>query len=124
MIDVSIVLSFLISHWVSDFILQTHWQASNKSKNWLALSSHVATYTVSMGLILTILVLIPFQLDILLFATWVGLNGVLHFITDAITSRISSKLFAKDWHNFFVVVGLDQLIHYVTLIVTFSWFFM
>ncbi len=69
-------------------------------------------------------------LDALLFAffpvaigyfilVWAVVNGVLHFITDAITSRITSKLWQKnDMHNFFVVVGFDQLVHYACLFIT------
>lgn len=112
------IFALVIIHWIADFVLQTHWQASNKSKNWLALSAHVATYT---GTLLVLAGAVMFGIPGLAFLTvptflaWVLLNGVLHFATDAVTSRITSKLFGKDWHNFFVVVGIDQAIHYVTL---------
>lgn len=46
-------------------------------------------------------------------------NGALHFGTDFFTSRWTSALYAKqDWHNFFAVVGFDQLIHQATLALT------
>jgi hypothetical protein len=42
-------------------------------------------------------------------------------VTDFVTSRISSRLYAKgDIHNFFVVVGFDQFLHYSALIVSYS----
>ena len=108
-------IALLATHWVADFVLQTHWQATNKSKNNFALVQHVATYTA----ILTIASIILFGLIGILFAV---VNGVLHFGTDYITSRWSSKLYAKqDWHNFFVVIGLDQYIHQLTLATT-MWF--
>lgn len=131
-ISVLLVAQIIFAHWFSDFVLQSSWMATNKSKNWLALSSHVAVYTVAFALSMVslstfigmnetgsvqhaVFVLTPYA-----FAVWIALNGVLHFITDAITSRITSRLWTKgDMHNFFVVVGLDQMIHYFCLFGTF-----
>lgn len=102
----------LVVHWVADFVMQTHWQASNKSKRMDALVRHVGTYTA----VLTVASVALFGIDGLPFA---AVNGGLHFATDYVTSRASSKLWAKqDWHNFFVVIGLDQLIHQLTLAAT------
>ena len=102
---------------VADFVLQTHWQASNKSKNNVALSRHVLVYTGCLGAASFPLLGLPDHgPQWLLFV--IG-NGVLHFATDYVTSRASSRLYAKqDWHNFFVVIGFDQLIHQTTLAVT------
>lgn len=113
-------LALLILHWVADFVFQTHWQASNKSKSNIALAHHVITYTGFLG------VAVPgifFQVNASA-AAFVAVNGVLHFVTDWCTSRVSSKLYAKqDWHNFFVVIGFDQLIHQCTLAGTMIYFF-
>ena len=118
-------LYLLVIHWFADFILQTHWQAVNKSKNNLALLAHVVTYTTFLGCF------IPFVF--LSTPVWVCFyytitNGVLHFITDYFTSRWTSKLYLKgdingNLHNFFVVIGLDQLIHQFTLALTMLYFF-
>lgn len=109
-------LGLLAVHWFADFVLQTHWQASNKSKNFDALFSHVAVYTGVLALASVLMfgaIGLPFALA----------NSVLHFWTDYVTSRASARFYAKqDWHNFFVVVGFDQLIHQVTLAVTLWWF--
>ena len=131
MLSYILILQILFAHWISDFVLQSGWMATNKSKNWLALSSHVLVYTVSMGflmLICGVIVAAAFSTTIssaimiitpLVFVKWIALNGVLHFITDAVTSRITAKLWKQnDMHNFFVVVGLDQFIHYSCLIIT------
>lgn len=104
-------------HWVADFVLQTHWQAQNKSKRLDALAYHVGTYT---GVLLfgTSIAVLGFRLDWAVIA-FAAANGALHFVTDYFTSRWSSALYAKqDWHNFFVVIGFDQLIHQITLAAT------
>jgi len=107
----------LAAHWLADFFLQTHWQASNKSKRMDALARHVGTYT--MVLLVVAIFLFGFELGV----AFAALNGVLHFGTDYFTSRWSSKLYAKqDWHNFFVVIGFDQLIHQTTLATTLAIF--
>lgn len=110
-------VALLGTHWVADFVLQTHWQASNKSKNNEALARHVGVYTAALAVASIGL----FGLT-LATAMFVAVNGALHFGTDYMTSRASSRLYAKqDWHNFFVVIGFDQLIHQTTLAATLAW---
>jgi hypothetical protein len=136
-------LLLLAVHWIGDFVLQTHWQASNKSKNNVALAAHVGMYMLS----LMIGTAIIFGQT----AGWVWfwlVNGAMHFATDWCTSRVSSRLFIREFesmnatamndqvgasdvrmvmtrdfnpHNFFVVIGFDQLIHQVTLGLTMLW---
>lgn len=45
------MICVLFVHFVADFIVQTQWQAVNKSKSLLALSQHVGTYTCCIALI-------------------------------------------------------------------------
>ena len=131
-IELLLILQIVFAHWFGDFVLQRHWMATNKSKNWLALSSHVIVYTASLyftmmttGALLVLIVYddapnaVIYAMTPFAYFLWVVVNGVLHFVTDAITSRITSKLWVKgDMHNFFVVVGFDQLIHYTCLFAT------
>jgi predicted ABC-type sugar transport system permease subunit len=130
MIEAALILQILFVHWVSDFVLQSHWMATNKSKNIWALSSHVLVYTATFafimlmsGILLSTTVwwssAIMAMLTPVAFAYWIALNGALHFMTDFVTSKITSALWQRaDFHNFFVVVGADQLIHYTCLIGT------
>lgn len=112
-------ICLLVVHWFGDFVLQTHWQASNKSKRNDALAAHVGVYTFTLA-VGTLLIFSQGRNSRI--AIFFLLNGVLHLVTDYFTSRASSKLYAKqDWHNFFVVVGFDQLIHQVTLALTMLW---
>jgi hypothetical protein len=105
------LVALLATHWVGD--LQTNFQASNKNKRLDALSLHVATYSATLFAVAVIL------FGLMPAITFAVVNAALHFMTDYITSRISSKLWAKqDWHRFFVTIGFDQLIHQATLAFT------
>lgn len=116
MIDVKILFSIITIHYLADFILQTHWQASNKSKSMTALGQHVLVYT----LCLSILPFFIFTNPIAEGIVWLVMNGILHLITDLITSKISSKLWSEQrWHDFFVCIGADQLLHYLSLFGTY-----
>src|SRR4029077_19866240 len=107
------LVALLATHWVGDFVLQTNFQASNKNKRLDALSLHVATYSATL-----------FAVAVILFGlrpaiTFAVVNAALHFTTDYITSRISSKLGEKQHrHRFLVTIGFDQLIHQATLAFT------
>jgi len=112
-------VALLAVHWLGDFVFQSHWMSVNKSKRLDALSLHAVTYTVTL-LVGSGLVLGVRQIEILVL--FVGANGILHFATDFVTSRITSHLWCqRREHDFFVMVGLDQLVHQVTLATT-LWF--
>ena len=127
--DLLLTLAMTV-HFVADFLLQTDWMATNKSKRWDALALHCAVYSVCF---------LPFGL------TFAAALFGLHFMTDAVTSRITSRLWffkCEDgiWeqasytvpkhgrtlvnpftpsignrHWFFVVIGFDQWLHLVQL---------
>lgn len=151
MIDIPILFQFMIilcTHYVADYVLQTHWQATNKSRNNDALLEHVGVYTVVLAVVTGPL----FGFGAMWFA-FVWINAVLHFCTDYATSRWSARLFkpalddtcrvlvftqtyrreptagelvrmdvnpGRHWHNFHGVLGFDQLIHQISLGVTLS----
>lgn len=106
-ISVITVIGLLSLHFLADFILQSDEMARGKSTSnkWLGL--HVLVYTI---------------IFMIVGPTYAILNGVLHFITDWFTSRLSAKMWkAERVHDFFVVIGGDQLIHTITLILTYIW---
>lgn len=136
----TIPVSLLCAHLVGDFFFQSDWMAQNKSKDWNALAVHVYVYGAPIG-------------------AWIGLTygnapgtGFLlilillqHFVQDAITSRITTRLWffrredgiweqasyaypkhgrtiCNPWtpidgrrHWFFVAIGVDQFLHFVLL---------
>lgn len=116
-------LAILTIHWVADFVLQSQWMASNKSKSFVALGAHVAVYTASIFVGMLLYLLLYFNSFALSFCLiWALVNGILHFGIDAVTSRITSYLWnKKDVHNFFVVIGLDQLLHQFCLFISFMY---
>lgn len=109
MIEIQIVLTLILLHFIADFLLQTDKMAVNKSKSIKWLSIHAGVYS------------IPFIIISPLYAL---INGMIHWCVDFVTSRITSKLWeAKQVHWFFVVIGLDQTIHFFTLILTYNYLF-
>jgi Protein of unknown function (DUF3307) len=52
-----VFLGLLGGHLVGDWVAQTDWQATNKTRSWAALAAHVASYHLIMGLLLLIPVL-------------------------------------------------------------------
>lgn len=130
----SLPISVLVVHFIADFLLQSDWMAVNKSKSNAALTAHVTVYAACF---------LVFGIH------FAAVTFYLHWITDYFTSRWTSKLWffkyvcsycGEPWdthdcgkvdgpfwtyvhskrHWFFVVIGLDQLIHFFTLAVTYA----
>ena len=99
------ILLVLITHYVADFVLQTRWMGENKSKNMTAMLAHIFVYTAAISI---------FGIK---FAV---INGILHLITDLISSKLSGRAYVnKNMGQFWDVIGMDQLIHTLTLILTY-----
>jgi hypothetical protein len=106
-VSVWIIVALVWVHTFADFALQSDKMAINKSSSnrWLAL--HVGIYATC---------LLPFGWKFAL------VNFAAHFATDWVTSRITSKLWkAGERHWFFVVIGIDQALHFTALILTYWW---
>lgn len=111
MIEFKIIVFILLIHFLADFALQTDEQAKKKSTSTKWLTYHIATYTMCW-----------FFASWMLFERWDQVIAftlftyVSHFITDYITSRMGKPFWtANNHHDGFVVIGGDQLIHYVCL---------
>lgn len=120
--SLTIIFSVIIIHYFADFVMQTDEMAINKSKSNKHLLEHVYTYSLIwfiFGAIYTISQgnnYVEWTVS-----KFVGITFICHFITDYFTSRLSSYLYQKEQrHNFFLVVGADQVLHYIQLFLTFK----
>ena len=112
-------------HWVADFVLQTDWQAQNKSKNNYALLSHTSNYSLVWLLPMCLVFGVMKEGATTKWIVWTTLYFSIitffaHTITDYFTSRLNSKLWSEGKvHYFFVSVGFDQVLHYGQLFLTY-----
>ena len=108
------ILSLLFAHLIGDFLLQSRWMAEGKSSSHKKLFVHAFVYSfILMAFAVTLAT--SWQAAIV----FVTFNGIMHMATDFITSRASKKSFEEgDTHSGFLVIGLDQTFHYLTLFLT------
>lgn len=138
---------FLVAlHFVADWPLQTNKMALNKSKSWEALTSHVLIYTLVFWVALCLMgyqdgflygfTAITFVTHFVTDAITSRITSKLWFIRmfavnrAEINRRLKMSLFRKGDFiasismkkrgRFFDMIGLDQLIHYVTLALTWN----
>lgn len=112
--DLKLILYVLLAHWIADFVFQSRWMGENKSKDFIPLFAHIATYTVVLWVFCLFQAATP---EIaFLFAV---LNGLAHLLTDWITSNITSYAFKeKKMHLFWCTIGFDQYMHVAVLLST------
>lgn len=121
-------MSIVIAHYLGDWRLQTDWMATNKSKWWKsvdglwALTLHVLIYSTTIALLIG-----GTNLNSL---KWFGITFITHWVTDAITSQFTTRWFffrpygeSNMWwpipenrSKFFNTIGVDQSIHFITLL--------
>lgn len=104
-------------HWIADFICQSRQMANNKSKSLYWLTMHVITYTT-----VTTILWICFNQSIeTLLIVWC-VTFITHWLTDFITSKITTYFYLKNnMYGFFSTVGFDQVIHGLTLLMTYNY---
>lgn len=115
MITLQIIAIILVTHFLADFALQTPEQAIQKSSSNTQLLWHVSTYT-AVWLFISFGILGTFWKPLI----FVIITFLAHFGTDYYTSRIVKSYKEKeDYHNMFVVIGADQVLHYAQLFLTY-----
>lgn len=114
------IILILFIHWVADFLLQTKRMATNKSKDNYWLFAHVLIYSI------TWFVIGAFFFNVISVLLFTITTFICHFITDYVTSRWTSKLYKQEKYygfpSFFSVIGLDQFLHFLQLILSYKYF--
>lgn len=118
MIKLTDVIVILIAHYIGDFICQSRPMADNKSKNIYWLLTHGTIYSA----VMFVLLLIFSRASLGIISVYILINGVLHTIVDKFSSMYSTKFYQqKRDYNMFCIIGGDQLLHYIILLLTAYW---
>lgn len=109
-LPLNLVIWFLLTHYIADFVFQSRWMGNNKSSQWLPMTAHIATYTF----------LLAFSASIvgIHWVMYASINGAAHLVTDLFTSRVSKYFWyvEKDEHAFWCTIGFDQFAHVAVLL--------
>lgn len=112
----TLLLYILLIHFLADFGLQTHDQATNKANDIKYLIYHTGVYS-----IIWLLASYIFLNDITKAIQFAYITFLTHTVTDMLTANIGKPFWKKnDYHNGFAVVGFDQMLHYIQLYLTFK----
>lgn len=131
MLTVNTVVILLLVHFVADFILQRDKWAQNKASSLGSLSKHVLTYGIALFAASVLILGIPVDAA----AGFALVNMAAHYLTDFWSSRKmksyvevtgrDSRGITVYWpygarRKFFIVLGIDQFLHYAVLFLTFE----
>jgi hypothetical protein len=120
-----LILMFII-HYVADFFIQVYaWKSTVKWIRNLIIHTVSYIFVLIFGIIVLQSVFPDLNIHYHDFLAFILLNGVLHFITDVGTKKLTRVLKKHNELTAYVnVVALDQMIHYITLLLTFGLFFL
>lgn len=117
----------IVFHYIADFICQDEKWAKAKSYDINALLDHTMIYSSVIGLLTFFCLPLGF-VNGLYWALFVLITFITHTITDFFTSKIVARKFKENKlgssiPNFgaFSIIGFDQVIHYATLFITYSY---
>jgi len=127
------ILIIFCLHFVGDFLLQSRSMGRNKGKSILWLFAHVFVYTTFLYWGWSSFIGFSEYSLYVMFGVY-HLIFITHFLTDLITSKISGYAYLKctdnnlskklkyRWeHMFWSIIGLDQLIHIISLILIYNY---
>lgn len=104
--ELLLITLFLVKHFVADWMLQSSEMAAKKGTDLMWLAKHCGIHVAA-----TAVVLLPF----LTLPTIVGIlltEFIVHFATDWFKARPAmAQKYPMPTHNFWVLIGADQLAH-------------
>lgn len=100
---------FFIKHYIVDFLLQSEWMVKNKATNFKVLLLHAGEHALATGLILIGFTTLPIVLLVMI------AELIIHTSIDYFKAnpRFLGK-YKPPGVMFFNLLGLDQLLHYLT----------
>ena len=114
-----VTMALLYFHWVGDFVFQTRYMAENKSQSFKVLSLHCLLYSVTMAIgLMWINIFVAQDVMLLKVIYFFGLIFALHFVTDAVTSRMTTKYYTSGrTKKFWMTIGFDQWFHTLQILI-------
>lgn len=124
-----VLVSFLLGHWVGDFVLQKNKLKLGKTKSKLEkakkVAKHLVKHTFDYTSVLTAIVLVLALFNQLggyslkHFVLFYIITYITHFIVDFSISMVNMGYLEKNKrHDYFVAIGFDQFLHIVILAIT------
>lgn len=131
---INLITFSLMAHFVADFLFQSRKMGEGKSTSLYWLTLHILTYTAIYAMI-SVWFLQP-VLGWMHFVGYIIINALFHFCTDFCTSKLTTyfyqkaemakmnndlspeqklKVARKNMKGFWSVIGIDQMIHGITL---------
>lgn len=111
----------LVGHRMGDYLFQTDYQAQNKAKSGIARYKHCFVYALTIGLMMGFA--FKWQMMLAVF----GLTFIEHYIIDSrkpivwwkktLEKVVGNKGFDIEKMPFFVLIEIDQTVHYVRIFV-------
>jgi membrane protein insertase Oxa1/YidC/SpoIIIJ len=120
-IPLNVIITVLVAHFIADWLCQSREVADNKSKDNLVLLMHCIIYGMGIYFITGFFnAIFKYTSEDIIFL-WAIINTVAHFMTDYVTSRLTSAMYKEQrYREFFLIIGFDQLIHGVWLFTSYA----
>lgn len=107
-----LITLFIVKHFIVDFVCQTKWQYSNKH----ILGHPGGIFHAWLHAMITIMILDHFKLDPMIIFPIGTAEWIIHYIIDYAKMNIGIRYNLKpdnsEW--FWYLLGIDQLLHYLT----------